>query len=312
MENFFTNGKRYRTYSEFLKNKFGSKVYKVSVDAGFTCPNIDGKVAVGGCTYCNNASFTPKYVTKLLSIKQQVIKGIENVKKHNKNANRFIIYFQPHTNTYAPVEILEKFYKEALLSSNEIVGLSIGTRPDSIDEEIIKMIESIAKSYFVTVEYGIESIYNKTLDWVNRGHHYSAVINAMSITKNRGIYIGSHIMLGFPTETKEEIIKSAEEISELPINFLKIHNLHIVKHTALAKTYQKNPFHIFNYEEYLDLICEFIQRISPNIIIERLFADTPRELLIAPNWGKSHIQILQGIEKEMENRNIYQGKFYKD
>ncbi|HEY7535967.1 MAG TPA: TIGR01212 family radical SAM protein [Thermodesulfobacteriota bacterium] len=302
--------KRYNNYKSYLKEKFGCRVHKVSVDVGFTCPNRDGSVALGGCIYCNNDSFVPSYARSRVSLKDQIKTGIDYLKKRFK-AEKFIIYFQAYTNTYDKVEKLEKFYREAL-DNEDIIGLAVGTRSDCVDEEKIQLFESLAKDWFVTIEYGIESIYDKTLEYMNRGHNFQSILDAIRITKDKGIHIGVHIIVGFPTETHDEMLRMADEISRLEIDFLKIHNLHIVKNTTLARMYTKEPFPLFEYEEYLDFISHFIERLSPKIVIERLFTDTPHNLLIAPRWNKTHSVILNGIEKELEKRGAFQGRLFKN
>ncbi|MCI0453486.1 MAG: TIGR01212 family radical SAM protein [Candidatus Dadabacteria bacterium] len=300
---------RYSSYSTYLKEKFGFRVQKVSVDVGFTCPNRDGSVAIGGCVYCNNDSFVPSYARSRVPLKDQIKTGMEYLKKRFK-AQKFIIYFQAYTNTYEKIEKLEEFYREAL-DHEDVVGLAVGTRSDCVDEEKIRLFENLAKDRFVTLEYGIESIYDKTLEYINRGHNYKSILGAIRMTKDRGIHIGAHIIVGFPTETNDEMVRMAEEISRLEINFLKIHNLHIVKNTPLARMYAKEPFRLFNYEEYLEFISHFIERLSPKVIIERFFTDTPHDLLIEPKWNKTHLEIMSGIEKELEKRNTYQGRLFK-
>lgn len=302
--------RRYNNYNSYLKEKFGCRVHKVSVGVGFTCPNRDGSVAIGGCIYCNNDSFVPSYARSNLSLQDQIRTGMEYLKKRFK-AEKFIIYFQAYTNTYDKIEKLEKLYREALDNEN-VVGLAIGTRSDCVDEEKIKLFEDLAKDWFVSIEYGIESIYDKTLEYMNRGHNYKSIIDAIQITKEKGIHIGAHIIVGFPTETRDEMLLMADEISRLKIDFLKVHNLHVVKNTPLARMYAKYPFHVFNYEEYIDFISRFIEQLSPKIVLERLFTDTPQDLLIAPRWNKTHNEILRGIEMELERRNTYQGRLFKE
>jgi hypothetical protein len=192
------------------------------------------------------------------------------------------------------------------------VGLAVGTRSDCVDEEKIRLFEDLAKNWFVTVEYGIESIYDKTLEFINRGHSYQSILDAIRIAKDRGIHIGAHIIVGFPNETEDEMLRMADEMSRLGIGFLKVHNLHIVKNTPLARIYRKEPFHLFTYEEYLDFISCFLERLSPKIVVERLFTDTPQDLLIAPRWNKTHTEILRGIEIELERRNTHQGRLFKE
>jgi len=299
----------YNCYGLFLHQKFGEPVHKVIVDAGFTCPNRDGILASGGCLYCNTESYTPGYPNARIPVREQVHHGIEYLKTR-RQARKFIVYFQPNTNTYAPVERLAQLYTEAL-DHPDVVGLSVGTRPDCVDAEKLSLLGELAKRLFVTVEYGIESIHDKTLRFTNRAHDYATTQWAMAMSQGRGLYIGAHIILGFPTETKDDMLATAEEISTLGIDFLKIHNLHIVKGTRLGKMYLERPFPVFEYQEYLDLLCQFLERLSPRMVIERFVAETPPELLIAPRWGKPKAQILADIERRLAERESFQGKRWK-
>lgn len=299
---------RYNSYSNYLKDMFGCRVQKVSVDLGFTCPNRDGSVARGGCVYCNNDSFVPPYARNRYSFHTQVTTGIEYLRKRFR-AEKFIVYFQAYTNTYGNTEDLREMYRNAL-NYEDVVGIAIGTRSDCIDEEKLDMIEELSRETYVSLEYGIESVYDKTLEFMNRGHNYQSVVDAIENSRGRGFDIGSHIIVGFPTESYSEMLGMAEKVSMLGVNNLKIHNLHIVKNTPLARIYSQNPFHLFGYEEYIDFIVEFIEKVSPDIIIERLFTDTPGDLLIAPLWNKGHAEILKTIRTTLESRDTYQGKFY--
>lgn len=300
---------RYNSFGSYIKKKFGTTVYKVNVDAGFTCPNRDGTIGTTGCIYCNNDSFRPSSCKPTLSLSEQIRNGITHIRKRYK-AEKFLVYFQPYTNTYAPVDELEHLYKEAL-SEPSIVGLAIGTRPDTVDEEKIMLLEELAKRYFILIEYGMQSIYDRTLEFINRGHDYNTFLKALDMTKDRGIFIGVHVIVGFPTESKEEMLFMADEVSHLPIDFLKIHQLQVVKDTPLEIIYRENPFHGFDYEEYLDFVSEFIGRLSPKIVLQRLFATAPDNILIAPRWAKSRQEILRDIGKRLELRDIYQGKNMK-
>ncbi len=300
---------RYNLYHNYLKEKFGTRVHKVSLDMGFTCPNRDGTVAQGGCVYCNNDSFVPPYARSRYNMDFQIKHGIEYMKNRFK-AKKFIIYFQAYTSTYGDAKELERMYKEAL-KYDGVIGLSVGTRSDCIDEEKIEIFERLAKDYYVSVEYGIESIYDKTLEFMNRGHNYQSVLDAIKLSKNRGIHLGTHIIVGMPTETEEEMLAMADEVSTLGIDTFKIHNLHIIKNTQLARMYQEKPFNLFSYEEYLKFIVKFLERLSPDIMLERLFTDTPQDLLIAPKWIERHNEIIYGIRQEMERQDTWQGKYYK-
>jgi len=300
---------RYNTYRPYIKEKLGYRVNKLSVDMGFTCPNRDGNLAVGGCVYCNNDSFVPPYARARFSMDQQITNGMEYLRNRFK-AEKFIIYFQSYTNTYDSVEKLEQMYRDAL-AYDDVIGLAVGTRSDCVDAEKLDMFEELAKDYYVCVEYGIESIYDKTLDYMNRGHDYQSVLDTIEMSKGRGFEIGAHVIVGMPTETKEEMLKMADEVSSLGIDVFKVHNLHIVRNTQLARMYKEKPFQLFTFQEYVNFIVDFLERISPDMIIERLFTDTPHQLLIAPDWGKSHLQILQAIEAELEKRDTYQGRLYQ-
>ncbi len=300
---------RFRSFGQYMREKFGVTVYKVNVDAGFTCPNRDGTLGVRGCIYCNNDSFRPNSCRPTLSVANQVETGIVHVKKRY-GAHKFLVYFQPYTNTYAPVEQLETLFKEALTEPS-VAGLAIGTRPDAIDREKLDMLEALASKYFVLIEYGLQSIYDKSLKFINRGHDYQAFLKALEMTRGRRIKIGAHIIAGFPTETRDETLAMAEELSSLPIEFLKIHQLQVVKDTPLEEFYKKEPFHVFEYREYLDFLADFIERLSPDIVLQRLFATAPDDILVAPLWGRNRHQILNDIEKNLEARGSYQGKKYK-
>lgn len=298
--------RRYNSFGSYIRKKFGTNVYKVNVDAGFTCPNRDGTIGTSGCIYCNNDSFRPSSCKPTLSITEQIRNGIAHVRKRF-SAEKFLIYFQPYTNTYAPVDELERLYREAL-SEPSVIGLAIGTRPDAVDEEKIALLEALAERYFILIEYGMQSIYDRTLEFINRGHDYSTFLKALDMTDSRGIFIGAHVIVGFPTETKGEMLSMADEISHLPLEFLKIHQLQVVKDTPLEIIYRENPFYVFDYEEYLEFVTEFIERLSPRIVLQRLFAAAPDGILIAPRWEKSRQEILRDIEKRLEQRDTYQGK----
>lgn len=301
-----TGTRRYNAFGQYMKELYGQPVYKVNVDAGFTCPNRDGSVSTGGCIYCNNDSFRPSACTSALSLREQVSKGIPYLRSRY-GAEKFLVYFQPYTNTYASVDILERLYREAL-DSPGVVGLAIGTRPDCVDKEKISMLESLARDYFILVEYGLQSIYDRTLEFINRGHSYACFQNALALTMGRGIKVGAHLILGFPTETREEMLRMADELSHQPIEFLKIHQLQVVKDTALADLYAAKPFPTFGYEEYLEMLADFLERLSPRVVLQRLFAAAPEEILIAPVWNKTRSEFLRDFDALMERRGSYQGK----
>jgi len=302
--------RRYNSFASFVERRFnGKKLHKVNIDAGFTCPNRDGTVGYGGCIYCNNASFRPSSCKPTLSITEQVENGIEYLKLRY-GAEIFLAYFQPYTNTYAPLPVLEGYYREAL-SNPSVVGLAIGTRPDCVDEEKVALLEELSRHHFILIEYGLQSIYEKSLQFINRGHDYKCFLDALALTSGRGIHIGAHIIAGFPTETREETLRMAEVLSELEIGFLKLHQLQVVKDTKLARIYEEAPFHVFGYEEYVEFAADFLERLSPDIVLQRLFATAPDEILIAPQWGANKHRILRDIESEFYRRDTRQGRPYK-
>jgi len=281
------------SYGRFLRDKFGCRVYKVGIDAGFDCPNRDGSLSTAGCAYCNGESFRPKTSDRIKPIEQQIAEGTDYLRLRY-GAEKFIAYFQSATNTYAPLDVLAPRY-EAAVAQADIVGLAIGTRPDCIDEEKLAWLERIAEKYFVTVEYGLQSASDETLRRINRGHDVASWRNAVAMTRGRGIYIGTHMILGFPWESREAALSGARTVSEAGIDFLKLHHLHIVRGSPLAEEYLNRPFHLPDLEQYAELVADFIERLNPNICIERLFATAPAGQLIAPVWGKSKAEITQSI-----------------
>ncbi len=300
------SGIRYNSYGRFLREKFGCRVYKVSVDGGFTCPNRDGTIGVGGCTYCNNESFRPRSASRLQSIASQVAEGIEHLRKRYA-AEKFIVYFQPFTNTHAPLEVLAPLYETAI-DHCDVVGLSLGTRPDCIDEAKLAWLEKLASTQFVTLEYGLQSILDSTLVRINRGHDFQCWADAMHRTRDRGIWLGTHLILGFPWETREDMLRMADVLSDKGLHFLKLHHLHVVRDTEMAGIYQEKPFHLLELEEYADLVVDFVERLNPAVLIERLSGSAPAKQLIGPVWGKSAAEIRHFIEQRFVQRNTWQGK----
>jgi len=298
--------RRYNAFGQHLKDLFGRPVYKVNVDAGFTCPNRDGTLSVGGCIYCNNDSFRPSACTSTASVREQIAKGIPYLQRRY-GAEKFIVYFQPFTNTYADVGTLDRLYREAL-DQPGVVGLAIGTRPDCVDEEKIALLEELAQVHFILVEYGLQSIHDRTLAFINRGHDYAAFKHAVDMTAGRGIRVGAHLILGFPTETRGEMLAMAEALSGLTIGYLKLHQLQVIRHTALAELYAQKPFPTCGYEEYLDLVADFLERLSPDIVLQRLFAAAPEGILIAPVWNRTRSTFLSDLDRLMDRRGSYQGK----
>ena len=302
------DSKRYNSYAAYIRKQYGERVQKVTVDAGFTCPNRDGTVARGGCIYCNNESFNPGYNDAQKTLTKQIEEGISFLNRRYKT-RKYIVYFQPYSNTYAPLDTLKRYYEEAL-AHPQVVGLTIGTRPDCVDEAKIAYLESLAQSYDVTIEYGLESVSDATLQKINRGHDVQSYLDALQLTAGRGIKICTHIIFGFPWEDQDLWLNTANWLSDKPFDFLKIHQLHIVKHTRLAKLYKEKPFKMMNYSEYIDLLIAFLQRLNPAITMQRLFGEAPPQILLAPNWGMRTSQLLQILDKRMEQQDSWQGKDY--
>ncbi len=304
-------GKRYNAFAAYQRKQYGERVQKVTVDAGFTCPNRDGTVGKGGCIYCNNESFNPGYNDARKPIKQQILEGIEFLERRYK-AHKFIVYFQPYSNTYAPLDTLKRYYEEALSAHPHIVGLTIGTRPDCVDEAKIAYLESLAKQYDVTIEYGLESVSDETLKKINRGHDVQTYVDALEMTHGRGIKICTHMIFGFPWEDQSFWVESADWLSRQPFDFLKVHQLHVVKNTVLAVLYNKEPFPMLTPETYLDVIVRFLERLSPRIVVQRLFGEAPPDTLIAPHWNLRNYVLLDRLDEALERQNTWQGRRFNE
>jgi len=307
------SGKRYLDYTSFIKSTFGERVQKISLDIGFSCPNRDGSKGYGGCTYCNNNTFNPDYCEPTKSIKDQLEKGIAFFGKKYK-AQQYLAYFQAYTNTYSDLDSLKKMYEEAL-NVEGVIGLVIGTRPDCISEEIIDYLSFLSKKYFISLEFGVESTLNRTLENVNRCHTFEETQKAFDKCKNKGFHLGAHLIIGLPGESKDELLMHATEISKLPIDTLKLHHLQIVKSSVMEVQYKRNPenFNLFTSESYIDFITDFIGCLRPNLIIERFISETPQDLLIAPKWNNlKNFEIIALIDKKLKEKDTFQGKYYTD
>jgi len=306
------NTKRYNDYSTFIKNNFSERVQKISIDTGFTCPNRDGSKGIGGCTYCNNNSFSPNYTRQIKSITKQLEEGILFFSKKYKS-QKYFAYFQSYTNTYTDFENLKELFTEAV-SYPGVIGLVIGTRPDCINEDIIDFLSDLSKKYFISLEFGVESTLNKTLNLINRCHTYEETQQAYEIAKDKGLHLGAHMILGLPGETREDLLNHAKKLSKLPIETLKLHHLQIIKHTMMAKQFKETPalFNLFTAESYIDLVTDFITLLRPDIIIERFISESPKHLLVAPQWnGLKNFEIVSRIDKTLIKKNTWQGKYYK-
>ena len=307
----FSNNKRYNDYSSFIKRRFHRRVQKISLDTGFTCPNRDGTKGVGGCTYCNNNSFNPDYCGPDRSITQQLEEGITFFTNKYRTQS-YLAYFQAFTNTYADIDLLKQLYTEAV-DHPKVVGLVIGTRPDCINEELIDFLSKLSQDYFISLEFGVESTLDRTLKDVNRCHTFNETKEAYKLAKDKGLHLGAHMIIGLPGETKTDILNHAIELSRLPINSLKLHQLQIVKHTIMAKQFKENPeqFSLFTANEYIELICEFVSLLRPDIIIERFISESPHHLLIAPKWNLKNFEMVAKIDKKLIEKNLWQGKSFE-
>lgn len=310
------DNRRFNSYSSYFQREYGGRVQKISIDAGFSCPNRDGKISTGGCTFCRNDAFNPSYCRPEKSVRQQIEEGIEFHQRRYRRANSYLAYFQAFSNTYKPLDELEKLYREAL-SVPGIIGLVIGTRPDCINEEILEMMKNISspkgKTCLVPIilELGIESVYDSTLSRVNRGHDFATARNAIELVHNSGFHCGGHFIFGLPGESRDMMLHAADIISELPLTTAKFHQLQIFKDTKMADEYLANPsdFHLFTLEDYIEFVIDFIERLNPNIVIERFAGEVPPRYLVSKPWlNLRYDQVLSLIEKRLEERNTYQGK----
>lgn len=304
------NSKPYKELGTFFQQKFPYKVQKISINAGFTCPNRDGSKAVGGCTYCNNQSFSPGYGGKHRSVTDQLRDGIEFF-SHKYPDMKYIAYFQSYTNTYDSTDKLIELYEEALLYPN-VVGIIIGTRPDCMPDALLEYFSALQHRTFLMIEYGIESTLDTTLDFINRGHTYKESMDTIIKTAQKGIYTGAHMILGLPGESRDDILNHADKLSQLPLTTVKLHQLQLIKGTIMAKQYRENPegFNLFDVDDYIDLCIDFAERLNPDFIIERFVSQSPKSLLIAPDWGLKNFEFTAKILKRFDERNTYQGKLF--
>lgn len=301
------NDKRYNQYSAYLKQKFGVKVYKITLDAGFSCPNRDGTISSGGCIFCDDGGSFSQAHSNLLSIEEQVETGIKNLSQRFR-AEKFMSYFQAYSNTYKPVKELEKIYN-ASLKNDKIVGLSIGTRPDCVDDEKLDLIAGYKDDYYTWVEYGLQSIHDKTLLKINRGHDFDCFLRAYEKTKARGINVCVHVIFGL-WETREEILQTAKKLAELEVDGVKIHMLCALENTKLAKIYEENLIDFMSEREYIETVCDFLEYLPPQTTIHRLAGNGLKKNLIAPRWLGKKMDCLNQIDRELLARNSYQGSKY--
>lgn len=305
------NSMRYNDFAGFLAGEFPFKVQKISVNAGFTCPNRDGTKGFGGCTYCNNQTFNPAYCRDDRSVTMQLEEGKRFFARKYPQM-KYLAYFQAYTNTYGELELLKRMYEEALAVEG-VVGLVIGTRPDCMPDSLLDYLEEVNLRTFLLVEYGIESADDRTLERINRGHSFACTEDAVRRTAARGIRTGGHVILGLPGESREDLIKQAERLSELPLTTLKMHQLQLIRGTRMAHEYALHPeeFHLFSADEYIDLVIDYVEHLRPDLILERFVSQSPRELLIAPDWGLKNHEFTDRVKKRMKERDAWQGKAYR-
>ena len=302
--------KRYNDFSTYFKNRFSERVQKVSVDAGFTCPNRDGTKGRGGCTYCDNKTFKPSYTNLENSVSHQVEEGIAFFSKKYESM-KFLAYFQAYTNTYAPFDDLKLLYEESLRHP-KIVGLVISTRPDCISSELLDYLEELGKSVYVMLEFGLESHLDKSLERINRGHRFADSVWAIEETARRGINNCAHLILGLPGETREDWLEQAKIISKLPVKNLKLHQLQIHRRTLMEKQYKTNPveFNLFTVEEYIELVVDYLELLNPEIIVERFVSEAPSQMVVAPKWGLKNFEFVAKVEKRLAVRDTWQGRLF--
>ena len=296
----------YNDYGTWIRRQFPYRVQKISIDAGFTCPNRDGRISTGGCIYCDNRTFNPSYCQRRLKVSAQLDEG-KQFFAHKYPDMKYLAYFQAFTNTYAPIAQLKALYEEAL-QVEDIVGIVIGTRPDCVSDELLDYLAELNERTFVLVEYGLESANNATLQRINRGHSFKQSVSALERTHQRGLLTGAHIILGLPGEDAAESLRQAPILSQLPIDILKIHQMQIIRGTKLAEMYEREPFHIYSVDEYIELIAQYIQRLRPDMVLERFVSQSPKELLIAPHWGLKNYEFTNKLVNYLKAKNIHQGQ----
>lgn len=299
----------YYDLAAFFGKVFPYKVQKISLNAGFTCPNRNGAKGWGGCTYCNNQTFSPAYCHTEKSITEQIAEGVQFFSRKYPQM-QYLAYFQAYTNTYAELHTLVDKYEEALACPG-VVGLIIGTRPDCMPDDLLAYLSDLAKRRFVMVEYGLESTIDRTLVRINRGHTHQCSEETIRRTAAQGIQVGAHLILGLPGETKAEMLRHADVLSALPLTTLKLHQLQLIRGTRMAEEYAESPFRLFERDEYIDLVVDFIERMNPAIVLERFVSQSPKELLIAPNWGLKNHEFTAKVHKRIRERDTYQGKCFR-
>ncbi len=302
------DGLRYFGYSYYLKKLFGYRVQRVSIDAGFTCPNVDGTVAIGGCTFCDNRSFSPSRRLPRQDILDQLDEGISRVKRRYK-CKHFMAYFQPATNTYAPVDVLRPLYERAV-SHPEVVAMAIGTRQDCVPDDVLDLLQEIGEKVPLTVEYGLQTIHQKSLDWMNRGDNHDSFLDAMERSVGRGFELCAHIMLGLPGESHADMMATAREVASCGLDAVKIHNLYAVEKTPLAEQVRSGEVKLMERDEYVSTLVDFLELIPPTMVVERISGEAPGDYFVGPSWCLDKPAVLQAVKDEFERRDSYQGQHF--
>jgi radical SAM protein (TIGR01212 family) len=306
---FWKNTKRYRDLKGFWRNLFGCNVYKLPIDAGFTCPNRDGAVSTGGCIYCDGRGSRLRQAGPLPSVGEQIHRGKTYYAKH-RQAKKFIAYFQTFTNTYGPIDQLKRLYDEAL-AEQDVIGLSVGTRPDCVPDDVISLLENYTKDFHVWLELGLQSVHDKTLQFINRGHAADIFLDAVRRASGGKLHICSHIIVGLPGETREEIIETARVLATLPIHGIKIHALLALKGTNMGDLYEQGKISLMEKDDYVQTVCDILEILPPEMVIQRLTADGYRDIFLAPTWAINKMDVLNAIDGELDKRDTYQGIYYR-
>lgn len=302
-------GLRYYAYNHYLRARFGHRVQKVSIDAGFTCPNVDGTVAKGGCTFCDNRSFSPSRRVPKQAILDQIDDGIRRLKRRYV-CDHFMAYFQPATNTYAPVEVLREYFDTAL-SHPQVVAMAVGTRPDCVPDDVLELLDEIGGRTYLSVEYGMQTMHDRSLDWMNRGHHHDAFLDAMERSRGLRFEICAHVMLGLPGESKTDMLATADELANLEIDAVKIHNLYCVKNTPLEAQVRSGEVELMGRDDYIDTLVEFLERLPPTTIVERISGDAPPDYFVGPSWCLDKPAVKTALDNELTRRDTWQGKRFQ-
>ena len=300
-------GLPYYSCNYYLRQRFGRRVQKVSIDAGFTCPNVDGTVAIGGCTFCDNRSFSPSRRLPRTGIRGQIDESLKRMQLRYRKCRDYLAYFQPATNTYASVDRLRAVYEDAL-GHPQVVGLVIGTRPDCVPEDVLTLLSEFAERTYVAVEYGMQTIHDRSLDWMNRGHHHDAMIDAVERSRSRGFEIGAHVMLGLPGESHDDMLATAREVGRLGIDAVKIHNLYCVKNTPLAEQVASGEVRLMEQAEYVQTLVDFIELLPPTVVVDRISGDAPPDYFIGPTWCLDKPAVKNAVLNEFARRETWQGK----